>query len=177
MEDLYEYEIDSLIQCLKEMGIKGVMKYTDVLVLSHLCERGVIKDTSKDGIIKTLKEQTDMEYREIIELYQKYEEFKEVLPSYSLNLNLRLEKISKQYNSLIPFRWVDKGKDGRLLGFVLEGDKIVCYDGSGNHLMMICEIDSKTFSVHWNNYPITTTKQQRYILGEIKGLKERKRIV
>ena len=94
MEDLYEYEIDSLIQTLKEMGIKGVMKYSPIIVLSHLCERGIIKDTSKDGIIKTLKKETDMDYREIIELYQKYEEWKEVLPSYSLNLNLRLEKIS-----------------------------------------------------------------------------------
>ena len=61
-------------------------------------------------------------------------------------------------NSVIPFRWVDKGKDGRLLGFVSEGDKIVVYDGSGNHLMMICEINRETFDVQWNNYPTTNNK-------------------
>ena len=43
--------------------------------------------------------------------------------------------------------------------------------------MMICEINRETFDVQWNNYPTTTTKQQRYILGEIKGLKERSSIV
>jgi hypothetical protein len=34
MEEINEYEIDGLIQTMKETGIKGLMKYTDVLVLN-----------------------------------------------------------------------------------------------------------------------------------------------
>ena len=40
MEKINEYEIDGLVQTLKESGIKGIMKYTDVLVLNHMMERG-----------------------------------------------------------------------------------------------------------------------------------------
>jgi len=39
MEDINEHEIDGLIQTMKEMGIKGLMKYTDVLVLNHMINR------------------------------------------------------------------------------------------------------------------------------------------
>jgi hypothetical protein len=175
MEKINEYEIDGLIQTLRESGMRGIFKYTDVLVLNHMVERGWVS-SDRDKMIKELKEQTDFDYNGIINLLNRYEEWKEFLPSYSLGLNQKLDSINKKMNSIIPFRWVDKGKDGRLLGFVSEGDKVVCYDGSGNHLMMICEIDSD-FNVHWNNYPTTTTQQQRYILGEIKGLKERNKVL
>ena len=37
-------------------------------------------------------------------------------------------------NSVIPFRWID---NSRLIGFVSEGENVVVYDGSGNHLMKI----------------------------------------
>ena len=176
MEKVNEYEIDGLVQTLRESGIRGIFKYTDVLVLNHMIERGWIP-SERNGLIKVLKEQSDLEYSDITKLLQRYEEWEQFLPSYSLGLNQKLDSINKKMNSIIPFRWVDKGKDGRLLGFVSEGDKIVVYDGSGNHLMMICEINRETFDVQWNNYPTTTTKQQRYILGEIKGLKERSSIV
>jgi hypothetical protein len=175
MEKINEYEIDGLIQTLRESGMRGIFKYTDVLVLNHMVERGWVS-SDRDKMIKELKEQTDFDYNGIINLLNRYEEWKEFLPSYSLGLNQKLDSINKKMNSVIPFRWVDKGKEGRLLGFVSEGDKVVCYDGSGNHLMMICEIDSE-FNVHWNNYPTTTTQQQRYILGEIKGLKERNKLL
>lgn len=36
MEQINENEIDGLIQPMKETGIKGLMKYTDVLVLNHM---------------------------------------------------------------------------------------------------------------------------------------------
>ena len=36
MEDINEHEIDGLIQTMRETGIKGLMKYTDVLVLNHM---------------------------------------------------------------------------------------------------------------------------------------------
>ena len=47
MEEINEYEIDGLIQTMKETGIKGLMKYTDVLVLNHMMERGWIPPIEK----------------------------------------------------------------------------------------------------------------------------------
>ena len=49
MEEVKEYEVDGLIQTLKESGIRGIMKYTDVLVLNHMMERGGFP-TSMKGI-------------------------------------------------------------------------------------------------------------------------------
>ena len=34
--DIPEYEIEGLLQTLKELGIKGIMEWSDVLVLNHL---------------------------------------------------------------------------------------------------------------------------------------------
>ena len=56
MEEINEYEIDGLIQTMKEMGIKGLMKYQDVLVLNHMMERSWIPNINeRDKLIKTLK--------------------------------------------------------------------------------------------------------------------------
>ena len=47
MEDMNEYEIDGLIQTMRETGIKGLMKYTDVLVLNHMMERAQLSGNQK----------------------------------------------------------------------------------------------------------------------------------
>ena len=61
MEEIKEYEIDGLVQTMKESGIKGIMKYTDVLVLNHMMERSWIPQINeRDDLIKTLKENTEM---------------------------------------------------------------------------------------------------------------------
>ena len=44
--DIPEYEIEGLLQTLKEPGIKGIMEWSDVLVLNHLQERGYISSES-----------------------------------------------------------------------------------------------------------------------------------
>ena len=63
METINEYKIDDLIQTMKETGIKGLMKYTDVLVFNHMMERGWIPPIEKrDKFIQTLKGESDMEY-------------------------------------------------------------------------------------------------------------------
>ena len=88
MEEIKEHEIDGLIQTMKETGIKGLMKYTDVLVLNHMMERGWIPPIEKrEELIKTLKDESDMEYNEIMNLLQRYNKWVSVLPSYSLKLN------------------------------------------------------------------------------------------
>ena len=107
MEEINEYEIDGLIQTMKETGIKGLMKYTDVLVLNHMMERGWIPPIEqRDELIKTLKDESDMEYNEIMNLLQRYNEWRKYLPSYSLRLNQNLDSINKRMNSVIPFKYI-----------------------------------------------------------------------
>jgi hypothetical protein len=167
--EINEYEIDGLIQTLRESGIKGIMKYSDVLVLNHMCERGWIP-SNRDGIIKTLKENTDMDFKDITNLLQRYNEWKRYLPSYSLGLNQKLDSVNKSYNSIVPFRWIGEGGDKKLIGFVKDENGTSVFDGSGNHLIKICGID-ENFSINWGEYVQLTSPQRRYIVDEVKKLK------
>jgi len=167
-----EYEIEGLIQTLKELGIKGLMEWSDVLVYNHLCERNFLPD-SRDEQIKVLRDQTDMSYGQIMELFQRYDKWSTSLPTYSLRLNQIMDSINKRYNSVVPFKYIGGGPNKKLLGFVEEGEKINVYDGTGKHLMLVCGIDKKSWSIHWNDYVKLTTPQQKYITEEVKKLKER----
>jgi len=166
-----EHEVEGLIQTLREMGIKGLMEWSDVLVFNHLCERQFIPE-SREKQIKVLKENTDMEYKDIMNLLQRYDRWKEVLPSYSLGLNQKLDSVNKRYNSVVPFKWIGRGQNKKLMGFVEEGENINVYDGTGKHLMLVCGIDKKKWSIHWNDYVKLTTPQQKYITNEVLRLKE-----
>lgn len=169
--EIPEYEIEGLIQTLKEMGIKGLMNWSDVLVYNHLLERQFLPENRQEQI-NILKNQTDMSYGQIMELLQRYDNWKEVLPSYSLRLNQIMDSINKRYNSVVPFRYIGGGPNRKLLGFVEEGEKINIYDGTGKHLMLVCSVDKKNWSIHWNDYVKLTTPQQKYITDEVKRLKE-----
>ena len=144
MEEINEYEIDGLIQTMKETGIKGLMKYTDVLVLNHMMERGWIPPIEqRDELIKTLKGESDMEYNEIMNLIQRYNEWRKFYPSYSLRLNQNLDGINKRMNSVIPFQYIGNSPNKRLIGFVDEGSDISIYDGIGKNLMKLGSVDKK----------------------------------
>ena len=41
MEQINEYEIDGLLKTMEGLGINGLMKYTDVLVLNHMINRRI----------------------------------------------------------------------------------------------------------------------------------------
>ena len=169
--DIPEYEIEGLVQTLKELGIKGLMSWSDVIVYNHLLERQFLPD-SREEQIKILKQNTDQEYKDIMNLIQRYDKWKEVLPSYSLGLNQKLDSVNKRYNSVIPFRWLGKGPNKKLLGFVEEGNKINVYDGMGKHLMLVCGVDKKNWSIHWNDYVKLTTPQQKYVTDSVLKLKD-----
>ena len=169
--EIPEYEIDGLILTLKETGLKGWSKYMDVLSLNHLIERGFVP-SRRNELIEILKRDTDMSYGEITTLLQRYDEWKRYLPSYSLGLNEKLDSINKRMNCVIPFRWIDTHSNKKLIGFVNEGDNITVYDGTGNHLMKVCDIDKKKWGISWNNYVKLTVPQQHYIIGEVKNLKK-----
>ena len=149
MEDINEHEIDGLIQTMRETGIKGLMKYTDVLVLNHMMERGWIPPIEKrDELIKTLKDESDMEYNEIMNLIQRYDEWKKYLPTYNLSLQMKLDSIQKRMNSVIPFKYIGNSPNKRLIGFVDEGKEIYIYDGIGKHLMKLGSVDKKSWSIN-----------------------------
>ena len=174
MEKINEYEIDGLIQTMKETGIKGLMKYTDVLVLNHMMERGWIPPIEKrEELIKTLKDESDMEYNEIMNLLQRYNKWVSVLPSYSLKLNSILESINKRMNSVIPFRYVGNSPNKRLIGFVDEGKEISIYDGIGKHLMKLGSVDKKSWSINWGTHSVLQQEHSSYITSSVRELKNR----
>ena len=175
MEEINEHEIDGLIQTMKETGIKGLMKYTDVLVLNHMMERGWIPPIEqRDELIKTLKDESDMEYNEIMNLLQRYNEWRKYLPSYSLRLNQNLDSINKRMNSVIPFHYVGNTPNKRLIGFVDEGKDISIYDGIGKNLMKLGSVDKKSWSIVWSNHPLLQQEHSSYITSSVRKLKEQK---
>ena len=174
MEEIKEYEIDGLIQTMKETGIKGLMKYTDVLVLNHMMERGWIPPIEqRDELIKTLKDESDMEYNEIMNLLQRYSEWMKYLPSYSLRLNQNLDSINKRMNSVIPFKYIGNSPNKRLIGFVDEGKDINIYDGIGKHLMKLGSVDKKSWSINWGTHSVLQQEHSSYISSSVRELKNR----
>ena len=174
MEQINEYEIDGLIQTMKETGIKGLMKYTDVLVLNHMMERGWIPPIDKrDELIKTLKGESDMEYNEIMNLIQRYDEWKKYLPTYNLSLQMKLDSIQKRMNSVIPFKYIGNSPNKRLIGFVDEGKDINIYDGIGKNLMLLGSVDKKSWSINWGTHPLLQQEHTSYITSSVRELKKR----
>mgnify|MGYP001027067030 FL=1 len=171
--EIPEHEIEGLLQTLKELGIKGIMEWSDVLVLNHLQERGFIS-SERDKVIKTLKEQTNMSYGEIMELLYRYDKWREVLPSYSLRLNQIMDSINLQWgpNVVIPFRYIGKGPNKKLIGMVREGGKYSIYDNTGKHPMLVGNVN-EDYSIHWNDYVKLTTPQTKYLVDKVKELKGR----
>ena len=168
-----EYEIEGILQTLKETGLKGIMKFSDVLVLNHLVERGFIKG-ERNELIKTLKEESGMEYNEIMNLIQKYNKWRQYLPSYSLRLNQNLDSINKKINSVIPFKYIGNSPNKRLIGFVDEGNDINIYDGIGKNLMKLGSVDKKSWSIVWSNHPLLQQEHSSYITSSVRKLKEQK---
>ena len=76
--EIPEYEIDGLVQTLKETGLKGWSKYMDVISLNHLLERGFVP-SNRPQLIEVLKRETEMTYGEITTLLNKYDEWKRYL--------------------------------------------------------------------------------------------------
>jgi len=174
METINEYEIDGLIQTMRGMGIKGLMKNTSVLVWNHILERGWCSETTREGQIKFLKQETDMEYGEIMNLINRYNEWRKFLPSYSLRLNQNLDSINKRMNSVIPFKYVGNSPNKRLIGFVDEGKDINIYDGIGKNLILLGSVNKKTWSIHWGSNSLLQQEHSSYITSSVRELKNRK---
>ena len=165
--DIPDHEIEGILQTLRQTGLKGIMRFSDVLVLNHLIERGFISD-KRDELIKTLKDESDLEYNDIMKLINKYEDWKKYLPSYSLRLNQNLDGINKRMKSVIPFKYIGQSPNKRLIGFVDEGKQISIYDGIGKHLMKLGDVDKKKWSIVWNKHPLLQQEHSSYITSSVR---------
>ena len=175
MEQINEYEIDGLLKTMEGLGIKGLMSFTDVLVLNHMILRKWIPPIEqRDELIKTLKDESDMEYNEIMNLIQRYSKWKSVLPSYSKNLQTNLDGINKRMNSVIPFQYIGNSPNKRLIGFVDEGSDINIYDGIGKNLILLGSVDKKSWSISWGSNSLLQQEHTSYITSSVRELKKRK---
>jgi len=115
-----------------------------------------------------------MEYNEIMNLIQRYNEWRTFLPSYSLRLNQNLDGINKRMNSIIPFKYVGNSPNKRLIGFVDEGKEISIYDGCGKHLIKLGSVDKKKWSINWGTYQLLQQEHTSYITSSVRELKKLK---
>ena len=163
-----ETEVTALMQILRESGIKGVMRYADCIVLNHLIERGQIGH-DRGSIIQSLKNNTEMNTSDIMELVNKYEGMKEALPSYSLGLNMKMEKINAMHDAEVPFEWVGK----RLVGICKNGrGGYMVYDAQGNHLIKLADINER-YQVMWNNHWQNHPAVMNWVAKKVGELKDR----
>ena len=164
-----DYEWNLWLEIMKEKGY-DVLKYSQEIVLDFLIQRGYLKENRED-IIRTLRNNTNMSTSEIMELIQNHSRIKNSLPELSLQINQKLDKINREMNSIVPFRKVGD----RLVGFVpneTNENLIDILDGMGNHHILLGSIDRKTWSLRWNPYWVIQPDLNRYVVGEIRNLKE-----
>lgn len=170
METIRDYEVEAVMQVLREMGVAGIMKFAPQLMLNHLQERGIVPH-SREHAIQALREQTRMSFSEIVEVVDSTKRLKEALPSYSLELNQKLDKIQAQYdNGEVPWQWIGK----RLVGIIPnEGKKgWVIADASSNHLIHLAQV-SEDYSINWNSNWQIDSGVLRWATSEIRQLKKR----
>ena len=163
------YEWNLWLEIMNEKGY-DVLKYSQEIVLDFLIQRGHLKDQRED-IIRTLRENTEMSTSEIMELIQNHSRIKSTLPSITLPINQRLDKINREMNSIVPFRKVGD----RLIGFVpneTNDNLIDVLDGMGNHHIHLGTINKKDWTIRWNTYWVIQPDLNRYVVGEIRTLKE-----
>ena len=164
------YEIDSLKQVIKEGGIPFWSRFIEELSILHTIERGYLP-SGRDELIKILKEHTDWDYSKIVDLVNRVKSFESKFPSYNLKMNEKLLKVQNTYNQILPFQWVGERSNRKMIGIVNEGGKKSIYEHSGNHPLLIGTLN-QDLSISWNNYVQLTTPQQKYIVDEVKKLKQ-----
>jgi len=167
MDKIKDFEVESFYQVLRETGIKGVMEWSDVLMLNHLIERGFMPH-HREGIIQSLRENTDMDFQSIMDLVKRFNKMKSFLPSYSLKLNQKLDKLNTMYDSVVPFEIVGN----RMMGIVEEGLRYGIYDGIGEHMIKLGDVDSD-FRISWNSNWLLQPEQLRWSVQKIRELKKR----
>jgi len=168
MERIKDFEIESFYQVLRETGIKGVMEWSDVLMLNHLIERGFIPH-HREGIIQSLRENTDMDFQSIMDLHHRFTKMKSSLPSYSLKLNEKLDKINMMYESDVPFEMVGN----RMMGIIKEENGFGIYDGLGENMIKLGSVDNVDYTINWNSNWLLQPEQLRWSVKKVREIKKR----
>ena len=88
-----------LLEVVKDKrGMKHALKYSQEYILNFLIERGVLSE-SREKLIQELRNNTNYEPREIMELINSYFKWREALPEFSLRINQRLDEASERYGT------------------------------------------------------------------------------
>lgn len=140
-------------------GLNHVMRFSQEYILNYLIERGVLSG-SREQLIKELKENTNYDAREIMELINSFFKWREALPEFNLKINQRLDEASERYGT--QFERVDK----RVLGIINRDNRNLVIDVSGMNEMVLAEISNT--GINWRNNQITTP-QMRWVVEQTKN--------
>jgi len=148
-----------LLEVVKDKrGMKHALKYSQEYILNFLIERGVLSE-SREKLIQELRNNTNYEPREIMELINSYFKWKEALPEFSLRINQRLDEASERYGT--EFQKVGK----KVLGIIKRDNQNLVVYVSGINEMVLAEVNNQ--GITWKNNQISTP-EMRWVVENTK---------
>ena len=148
-----------LLEVVKDKrGMKHALKYSQEYILNFLIERGVLSE-SREKLIQELRNNTNYEPREIMELINSYFKWREALPEFSLRINQRLDEASERYGT--EFQKVGK----KVLGVIKRDNQNLVVDVSGINEMVLAEVNNQ--GITWKNNQISTP-EMRWVVENTK---------
>ena len=144
--------IQPLLEVVRDKrGLNHVIRFSKEYILNFLIERGVLS-SSRDGLIQELRNNTNYEPREIMELVNSYFKWREALPEFNLQQNQRLDECSERYGT--QFERVGK----KILGVVNRDNRNLVVDVSGMKEMVLAEINNS--GINWKNQQLSTPEMR-----------------
>jgi hypothetical protein len=148
-----------LLEVVKDKrGMKHALKYSQEYILNFLIERGVLSE-SREKLIQELRNNTNYEPREIMELINSYFKWREALPEVSVRINQRLDEASERYGT--EFQKVGK----KVLGIIKRDNQNLVVDVSGINEMVLAEVNNQ--GITWKNNQISTP-EMRWVVENTK---------
>ena len=148
-----------LLEVVKDKrGMKHALKFSREYILNFLIERGVLSET-REKLIQELRNNTNYEPREIMELINSYFKWREALPEFSLRINQRLDEASERYGT--EFQKVGK----KVLGIIKRDNRNLVVDVSGINEMVLAEVNNQ--GITWKNNQISTP-EMRWVVENTK---------
>ena len=148
-----------LLEVVKDKrGMKHALKYSQEYILNFLIERGVLSE-SREKLIQELRNNTNYEPREIMELINSYFKWREALPEFSLRINQRLDEASERYGT--EFQKVGK----KVLGIIKRDNQNLVVDVSGINEMVLAKVNNQ--GITWKNNQISTP-EMRWVVENTK---------
>ena len=144
--------IQPLLEVVRDKrGLNHAMKFSKEYILNFLIERGVLNN-QRDKLIQELRNNTNYESREIMELVNSYFKWRETLPEFNLQQNLRIDEASERYGT--QFEKVGK----KILGVIRRDNQNLVIDISGVNEMVLAEVNNQ--GINWRNNGISTPEMK-----------------